>query len=255
MKIKKIIMIYISLYSLYSSTLLKEKNNDILIFIHDAGDSKSDVNYLCIRYTKCGFITSAIETVGCRIGKDKTFSAAIKAISSAILAIKNKLVEIGFNSKKLELGIYGSSAGAYTGLLYSYLIGNKCPITLKFMIDNVDPVTMEPYAWYSLKDLNNTLEDLKIETIESSIKNGKLIHFNPNEIIFLNYMNFFIGDNYTEEQFKSMLDKSGKIDYTNPDFIKLKEKYMKIYFLYYINKNSIPTLCIYAGKDIGVSVN
>ena len=54
------------------------------------------------------------------------------------------------------------------------------------MIDNVGPVTMEPYARYSLKDLNNTLEDLKIETIESSIKNGKLIPSNPNEIIYLN---------------------------------------------------------------------
>ena len=245
---------YFDLYIPYWSTYEKDKNQGIIIFFHGLGDTKSNVNYLCSRYTKCGYITAAIETNGCNNCTDKSFSPILNAISSAIKALKNKLVEIGFNPDKLELALYGISAGANTALIYSYSMANKCAIPIKFVIDNVGPVTMEPYAWYSLNDLNDTLENLEIETIQSAIKTGKLIPTYPIDIIYLNYMNFFVGDNYNKEQFEAMLDKNGKIDYNNPDFINLKKKYEKFCALYYINKNSVPTLCMYAGKDIGVSV-
>ena len=245
---------YFDLYIPYWSTYEKDKNQGIIIFFHGLGDTKSNVNYLCSRYTKCGYITAAIETNGCNNCTDKSFSPILNAISSAIKALKNKLVEIGFNPDKLELALYGISAGANTALIYSYSMANKCAIPIKFVIDNVGPVTMEPYAWYSLNDLNDTLENLEIETIQSAIKTKKLIPTYPNDIIYLNYMTFFVGDDYNKEQFEAMLDKNGKIDYNNPDFINLKKKYEKFCALYYINKNSVPTLCMYAGKDIGVSV-
>ena len=245
---------YYDLYIPYSSTFNKNKTQGIIAFFHGAGDTKAHMNFLCVRYAKIGYITATIETDGCRNGKDKTFTPVMNAISSAIKGIQNKLLEFGFNSEKLELAIYGSSAGSLTSLLYGYSMAENCPIPLKFLINNVGPVTMEPYAWYSLKNLDEPLKDLEMETIENAIKSGKLIPSNENERINLEYMNFFVADDYSDEQYESMLDENGKIIYNNSDFIQLKNKYMQYCPLVHIKKSSVPTLCIYAGRDIGVSV-
>lgn len=138
--------------------------------------------------------------------------------------------------------------------MYGYIIGKNSPIPIKFIINYVAQATMEPFGWYSFKNKEDSLENLERETIEKAIKEGILIPSNENEMIYLIYMNLFLGGLYTQEQFKSMVNEQGKIIRNHPDYIKFLKIAKNCFPLYSINKNSVPTLNIYGGKDIGVSV-
>ena len=64
-------------------------------------------------------------------------------ITACIQSIKDELISSNYDATKLELALSGTSAGAHIALLYGYSIANS-PIPIKFMIDIVGPVSIEP---------------------------------------------------------------------------------------------------------------
>ena len=83
--------------------------------------------------------------------KEYSIFRILDEVTSCIENIKEILINKGFDVNKLELGIGGYSSGAHIALLYGYSIKN-IPLPLKFLIDFVGPVTLEPKYWFKPKN-------------------------------------------------------------------------------------------------------
>ena len=161
---------------------------------------------------------------------------------------------MNFDIDKLGIALAGHSAGAYKALLYSYYIKNNSPIKVKFVINLCAQATMDPQFWFKFKNSEDSLEKIDQETVDKAIKEGILIPMNDNEGINLIYMNLFMGGIFNEKDLKEMVDKDGKIKRNNEKYIKFSKKVEKIYPVYNICKESVPTINVCAGRDVGVSV-
>ena len=93
-------------------------------------------------------------------------------ITSCLESIKDKLKNLGFNENKLELAIAGCSSGAHLALLYGYSIKN-IPIPLKFLINIVGPLSLEPKFWCKRAKNVPTFDSIQKEDIEKGIKEKK----------------------------------------------------------------------------------
>lgn len=245
-----------NIYDLYIpySSFIKKKSKGIFLFFHGLGDTKNTIEGLCARYTKNGYITATIETTSLGGSKETSIFKSLDETTYCIISIKNKLSKMNFNPETLEIALGGHSAGAYNALLYSYFMRKNCPIPIKFVINLCAQATMDPNYWFKFKNPEESLENLNEETIENAKKEGKLIPMNENESLNLIYMNLFIGVLFKEKELKIMVKKDGKILRDNSNFIKLLKIYEKASPLFYANKECIPTLNVYAGRDEGVSV-
>ena len=143
--------------------------------------------------------------------KDSSIFKILDEITSCINNIKYQLKNEGFDENKLEMAIGGISSGSHLASLYAYSI-KKTPIQIKFIINFVGPLSLEPEYWYKIKD-DNALENIEPKDIENSIKENKKIKTN-------------------NEKYKEML------------------KFPKNTFpINFINSTTVPTLCEYGGKD------
>ena len=243
---------YYDLYIPYSSTKNKDKYNGIILFIHGGSWQYGDKNmmsYLCSRYAKMGYITATLSFT--LLGKkESNIFRILDEITSCIESIKEQLKSQGFNENKLGIAIGGTSSGALLAMLYSYSI-KKSPIPIKFVINNVGPVSLEPEYWYKLKNKNKTLENIEPDDIEKAINNSNIVKIFDNEINLLKYMNLFIGKKYNDKQLKGMI-KDKKINVNNDEYKKLYKIVYKTFPYNFINK--IPTLCIYGGNDFIIGV-
>ena len=142
---------YYNLFIPYSSTKQKDKFNQILLFIHGGawiGGNKEDIEFLCSRYTKMGFITATMGyTLLLEKYKEYNIFRILDEITACIESIKEQLKQQGFNENKLEIAIGGISAGGHLALLYSYSMLNISSIPIKFVIDYVGPASLEPEFW------------------------------------------------------------------------------------------------------------
>ena len=240
------------LYIPYSSLSKKDDYNGIMLFIHGGAwinNYKEEVEAFCSRYSKLGFITATVEyTLLSGEYEEYNIYRIIDEITACIKSIKKELKSQGFNEQKLELAIGGISAGAHLSLLYSYLNKNNI-IPIKFIINMVAPITLEPDYWYFNADKNKTLEDItKREYIENAFNNGMLNKHE--EFSLLYYMNIFLGNKYTNEELKAMMDNT-TINIKNEKYqemLKLAENGFPLKLIKN-NNNLIPLLCIYAGDD------
>ena len=244
-----------TLYIPYYSTLKKDKYNGILLFIHGGSWThgvKEDIEFLCTRYSKMGYITATMGyTVLSGDYEQYNIYRILDEITACIKSIKEELEILKFNLDKLEIAIGGISAGAHISLLYGYSIKNP-PIKIKFLINIVGPLSLEPEFWYKPAKFNNTLENLEMDTIKYAIENRTIIGIFE-EPVFIGLMNEFLGNMYTEEEVKSMLIDN-KI---NNDSEKYQEMFKKVKYSFpikFINNDTIPTLCEYAGNDTLVGV-
>ena len=244
-----------NLYIPYSALKNKDKINGVFLFIHGGAwvsGTKEDIEFLCSRYAKMGYITS---TMGYTVmsGEYPEFNIyrILDEISACILNIKKQLNSLGFNNLEMALG--GISAGAHIALLYGYSIKNTI-IPMKFLINIVGPISLEPEFWYKPAINNKTLEAIEPSNIDKAIEAGEIIPiFEDSSMISL--MNGFLGNRYTEEETKEMIE-NGKI---KKDSEKYQEMFnaVKYSFPYiFIDSNTLPTLCEYAGNDslVGVSM-
>ena len=68
------------------------------------------------------------------------------------------------DGNKLGLGIGGGSAGAHIALLYSYLM-NESPIPVKFVIDSVGPIGLDPKYFTHLANYSEPLDSIENITV------------------------------------------------------------------------------------------
>jgi len=233
----------------------KNKYNKILLFIHGGfyiiGD-KTQLKPICQKLAKQGYITASMDySLLNNTNYDSSIFKILDEIASAIKSIKKTLKEKGFNETKLELAIGGASSGSQTALLYAYLY-KASPLPIKFAINLVGPVTLEPGNGLQIKDLSNPLDNIEEGTIKKAIEEKTVVNItgegggiaDP-----LGFMFIFLGYKPAEiaEITKNDSDK-GK---------RMQEVYMKFQLTFpiaYPDKNPVPTLCLYGGKDTIIGI-
>ena len=238
------------LYIPYSTEFTKNKHNGIILFIHGgswtSGD-KGDMEYLTRRYAKSGYITATLSyTLLLENYTDSNIFKMLDEITACIQSIKDELISRNFDADKLELALGGTSSGAHVALLYTYSMKNS-PIPIKFAIDIVGPVSLEPKCWYKLIDFNNPLDTLSPESIQKG-KDENKIQKVYDDIILLALMNAFLGRKYTQEEVLGMIE-NGTIKETDSKYQEMLNRVKYAFPVTYVNANTVPTLCQYGGKD------
>ena len=249
---------YYNLFIPYISLKRKDKFNGIILFIHGGAwliGEKENVEYLCIRYAKYGYITAEMSyTLLLEKYKEYSIFRILDEVTACIESIKEQLITKGFDESKLELGIGGYSSGAHIALLYGYSIKN-IPLPLKFLIDFVGPVSLEPDYWFKPKDKESILEDLEPKDIEKAFKENKLIGTSDFEGVYAVLMNGFLGKRFTDEQMKDMIDEKNKtIKKDNKKYIELLNIVKFTFPTTFVNSKAVPTLCKYGGNDSIIGV-
>ena len=205
------------------------------------------MDYLARRYAKYGYITATMSyTLLINNFTDYNIFKILDEITSCIQSIKDELVKKNFDDTKLELALGGTSAGAHIALLYAYSMKNS-PIQIKFAIDIVGPVSIEPKYWYTLTDLINPLDSITSESIQEGLNENKIKRVYPDEI-HLALMNAFLGSKYTEEEISGMMD-NGLIKEDDPKYLEMLNKAKNAFPVNFVDANTVPTLCQYGGKD------
>ena len=251
-----------SFYDLYIPKYAERRKNEIngiILWIHGGAwikGNKEGMDFLCKFYSQIGYISA---TVGYTLLDPKLYTEfniyrIFDEITACIKALKRELISRGFNGDKLRLGIAGYSAGAHLTLLYSYLIENN-DIPLKFIINMVGPIGFNPKYFYKLADDVEPFDDITdINNIEDAMREGKIIKINPDSVI-LTFMNLFLGNRYSQDEIKSILDKNGEINYENELYKNMSEAVKYSDATKVEDKHpDLPTLCVYGGRDDIVGV-
>ena len=248
---------YYNLFIPYSSTKQKDKYNQIMLFIHGGawiGGEKENIEHLCSRYAKMGFITATMShTLLVEKYKQYNIFRILDEITSCIESIKEELKKQDFNVNKLEMAIGGISSGGHLSLLYSYSMVNTTSIPIKFVIDFVGPVSLEPEFWYKVAKDNVTLENIEPNDIDKALKDKSIVKVFDDDCTWVGMMNLFLGKRYSDNELKEMCGNK-KINVDNEKYKNLNKSVKYAYPFYFINKDTIPTLCEYAGNDMLVGV-
>ena len=188
--------------------------------------------------------------------KEHNLFRIIDEITSVLKTLKNFLINKGFDGNKLELIIYGGSSGAHLSLLYSYMIKDP-PIPIKFILNNVGPVKLNPENFLQTKPNDPPLDNIEPEDIEKALSEKKLIQMNGSATgVFMNstfvvwLMNAWLGNSWNNsinEIFSNI--ETGELNKTNEKYIDLINKTSYGNPITYVTNESIPTLCLYGGKD------
>ena len=167
------------LYIPFSSLSRKNKYNGIILFVHGGGfenNTKQETECFAIRFAKLGYITANIEyTNSLDKYQEKGYYRILDEITACIKSIKKELISQNFDGDKLELSLYGISAGGQLIMLYSFSVKNKI-IPLKYVMNSVGVFSIEPQNWFIPAIDNITLDNIElVENIENAKKNGSLI--------------------------------------------------------------------------------
>ena len=243
-----------NIYDLYiPQYALKNKNNynGIILWIHGGAwvqGRKEEINPLIRFYIQNGYIIANMGyTLLNSTYKNANIYRILDEVRACVESIKNKLKDLNFTVNKLGLGIGGASAGAHIALLYSYLM-KKSPIPIKFIIDVVGPIGLDPKYFSHLKNNNEPLDSIEnITVIQKALENNKIIE-NKGSKFLLELMNAFLDNNYSKEFINSIL-VNGQINKNNSNYTELLNK-VKVADIFYVNdENKCPMICFYGGKD------
>ncbi len=84
------------------------------------------------------------------------------------------------------------------------------PLPIKFLINFVGPVSLEPIYWCKPKNKESILNNTELENIEKAFKEKKLIGTTDFEWFLVLIMNNLIGKIYNDEGIKEMIDEKNK---------------------------------------------
>lgn len=239
----------------------KEKNNRIYLYIHGGAwieGEKFEILQI-MPYIDSNFI---IVSMGYTLlnGKYKQYNMfrIVDEITATIKSIKQVLKEKGFDENNLELVLSGISAGGHLSMLYGYLMGNRSYIPIKYIVNYVGPVTLDPEKFLITKFENDTLENIEPENIDKAINDNRLVlmngTFNNVAIDSLNLvylMNVWLGKETNYKIDEVFIDIGKKEINKSSEYYKyLLDKTKYGYPTYYVNEYSLPTLCVYGGKDV-----
>ena len=244
------------------SNVLKNKKNytTILLDIHGGawiGGNKNEALKICEDDLYKNFIVATMShTLLNGDYKEYNLFRIIDEIDATLKTLKNFLIEKGFQEDKLEVVMQGGSSGAHLCLLYSYMIKTP-PIPIKMIINNVGPVTLDPQYFLQTKPEDPPLENIDPESIENAMKEGLLIHMNGsatgvdiNNTLLIMLMNVWLGripyDSFNEI-FANI--ETGELNTKSEKYIDLLNKANYGNPTTYVEKESVPTICLYGGKD------
>ena len=243
----------VNVYDLYiphSSLNRKDKHNGVILFVHGGGfenNTKEETECFAIRFAKLGYITANIEYSNCFDKyKEKSFFRILDEITACIKSIKKELQSQKFDGNKLELSLYGISAGGQLILLYSFSDKNKI-LPIKFIMNSVGVSSIDPNLWYKPAIKNVTLDNIEsIEEIKKAKQNKSIVPIDPSFILYMT--NLMIGKKLSQQELDKLI--------INNQIQTQDEKYQKIYKyakygspLNVIGNCIIPMLCLYGGND------
>ena len=243
-------------------SVLKNKTNytTILLDIHGGawvmGNKHNAAEFCKNKFFKSFIVATMSHTLLNEHYKEYNLFRIIDEITAAIKTLKNFLIQKGFEENKLEIVIRGESSGAHLSLLYSYMIKNP-PIPIKIIINNVGPVTLDPDYFWQTERGKEPLDNITKIDIENANAENRLIRMNGsytgvacNNTVLIMCMNVWLG--------KRMKDSFPEI-FSNEETMELNtnnEKYQELIDkakhgnpTTYVTKESIPTICLYGGKD------
>ena len=243
-------------------SIMENKTNytTILLDIHGGGwkaGNKADPRKLSENELYKNFIVATMShTLLGGEYKEYNLFRIIDEIHAALITLKYFLTTIGFNENKLEVVIQGGSSGAHLSLLYSYMIKNP-PIPIKMIINNVGPITLDPDYFLQTRPNEEPLDNITQADIDNALNKGLLIPMNGsatgvimNNTILICLMNAWLGRPFKDSLNEYFInEQTGEL---NKNGTKYKELIAKARYGYpptYVTKESIPTLCLYGGKD------
>ena len=237
----------------------------IFLSIHGGGwieGIKENALEMCKAFESSGFLIATMSyTLLNGYYKEYNIFRIIDEITAVLEKLKQFLINKGYDENKLELIMQGGSAGAHLSLLYSYMIKNP-PIPIKFIVNIVGPVTLDPDYWLAIKPDEDPLENIEFKDIENAINNDKIVQMNGtynnvsiDNVILVYFMNSWLGRNGSSDLDEIFSDLNTKeINKTNEKYQELLRKTSYGYPINYVSKESIPTLCLYGGKDANIGV-
>ena len=244
------------LYIPYTATQRKEKYNRVILDIHGGAWVAGDKRYeseteLCKNLAKLGFIAVSLEYtfLDIDIFPNSNIYRLVDEIITAVKHIKNFLKNEGFDKNKLELCLIGGSAGAHLSLLYSYLVKNS-PIPNKFIVNIVGPATLEPQYYFNVININEPLDNIDQASIDKARNENKIKKLYLE--YFPAYFNMWLGKRKIAD-WDDIYDSKTSETKTDNEIYKAKLEKAKYAFpINHVKKDTIPTLCIYSGKDVDV---
>ena len=251
-----------NLYIPYTAIDKNKKYNGIFLFIHGGSRYKEDMEYLCSRYAKMGYITATLDYTEINENNNHTnFFRYFDEFTACITNIKQKLKEeYGFDENKLELAIGGHSLGARLSMIYGYSRRKEnTVIPIKFIINQAGSLDYDVNYFYKVTTYNVTLSNIEPESIDEGIKNGTLTSF-LNDYTILTIYNSYLGYKYNQSQIMQMLDNNKNINYESELYKEFYNSAKYCYGSYYINESAkngesiIPLLSEYAGNDVRAGV-
>ena len=244
----------------YEASLDKAKYKAIILYIHGGGwqgGNKLDIMQLCKGYNSPSLMAASMAyTLLNGQYKEYNIFRIIDEITAVLKTMKKFLSNLGYDGEKLELIIAGGSAGSHLSLLYGYMIQNP-PIPIRFILNNVGPVTLEPKYYLSTLPGKDALENIEPETILKAQLNGTIVLMNgtstgmaQTSVGLIQCMNAWVGNDVNKNLDEMFIDIDKSIlNETNEIYQDLLKKASYAFPLKYITKNSIPTLSLYGGKD------
>lgn len=247
------------LYIPYSAIKKSKEYNKILLFLHGGAwieGNKESFDIFCRTYASMGYITATIGyTLLNEVYKDYNIYRIIDEITAAIQSIKEKLIEEGFDGKKLELAIGGGSAGGHLALLYAYAYSKNSPIPIQFVINLCGPIGLEEEYFLKLVDYDDTLENIDYNSVQEAINENKTM-INEDEIsLLINLINLFLGRAKDEDMNELFDNETKTIKKESPKYKELYDLVQYSFPIIFIDENTLPTLCVYGGRDniVGIS--
>jgi len=247
--------------------VMENKTNytTILLDIHGGGwiaGYKNDAKELCKDEIYKNFIVATMSyTLLNGQYKEYHLFRIIDEIHAALTTLKYFLTKIGFDENKLEVVIKGESAGSHLSLLYSYMIKDP-PIPIKMIINNVGPITLNPDYLLQTKPNADPLDNITQTDIDNALNKSLLIPMNGSAtgVLMNNTMGMmFINALFGKPFFDSFNEIFSNIatGELNKNSSKYKELMTKVKYFEpttYVTEESIPTLCLYGGKDFMLGV-
>lgn len=230
----------------------------IILNLHGGGWtqlSKENLTPYCLNLTEKGYITVNMGyTLIYQPNTTSNIYRILDEITATISSVKKLLSKLGYNDTELSIAVGGISSGGNVALLYGYLNKEKTDIPVKFIINLLGPVTLEFQYYYKLKDGEDPLDNIDPKSIEEGKDKLEEISnqlFNHNNMLFLMYL--FQGKIPDFEEIGKIM-ANGSINLESEEYQKLLDKAKYSFPVTYVNKNSLPTINVYSGKDSVIGV-
>ena len=224
---------------------------EFFFFLHGGfyiSGNKKEIEYLCIRYAKLGYITVNIEYS--LLTNNNNIFRIMDEISSAIESTKKKLEELNFENLVCCLG--GISTGAHLALLYSYWLKSNSKIPIEFVINFSGNLNLDLNNFYINKGKNILEGNLTLNQVENYKTNKSIVPLSYH-IEWIKYINAINGNIFKDNELNKALNRTS-INFKSETYKSLEYIINKTSIIKYINKDTIPTLSLYGGKDKDIGI-